>query len=90
MPKVELLPESLAFRQAQPVRASLPDNYFIHKDYKCNTIPIISIPSENPRLERAKLFIPSDDDNIYEMNKSAKSFIPKTKPKINIFIYFNK
>ena len=69
MSKVELLPESLAFRQAQPVRASLPDNYFIHKDYRCNTIPIISIPS--------------DDDNIYEMNESAK-------PKINIFIYFNK
>ena len=69
MSKVELLPESLAFRQAQPVRASLPDNYFIHKDYRCNTIPIISIPS--------------DDDNIYEMNESAK-------PKINIVIYFNK
>ncbi len=30
MPKVELL----------------PDNYFIHKDYRCNTIPIISIPLE--------------------------------------------
>ncbi len=44
----------------------LPDNYFIHKDYRCNTIPIISIPSEIPRLESAKLFIPSDDDNIYE------------------------
>lgn len=58
----------------------LPDNYFIHKDYKCNTIPIISIPY--------------DDDNIYEMNESAKPFIPEglgfPKPKINIFIYFNK
>lgn len=63
MSKVELLPESLAFRQAQPVRASLPDNYFIHKDYRCNTIPIISIPS--------------DDDNVYEMNESAKPFIPE-------------
>lgn len=68
----------------------LPDNYFIHKNYRCNTIPIISIPS--------------DDDNIYEMNESAKPFIPEglagslslseslgfPKPKINIFIYFNK
>lgn len=56
----------------------LPDNYFIHKDYRCNTIPIISIPKACPFL--------SDDDNIYEMNESAKPFIPK----INIFIYFNK
>lgn len=41
----------------------LPDNYFIHKDYRCNNIPIISIPS--------------DDDNIYDMNERAKPFIPE-------------